>query len=245
MAKTILIGGAILIAIIILVPVAILLGSDSRTRKLVPVLAGAATPVAAKVPLALAQVRARLEAKLGVGGVKSEPWKQLSHPEYGPQFGSYYVTTNETGTIDMQFRFIEGGMSGDAPISTGPLDLETQDPGLPAYLQLPEPQRKHDLLIRPQGSWTTPDYQKNAAPLPYSSQYFLHLEALGPDETRLTVLGYNAMVTDGQRWSVTGDMFFTAPRRVDNVLYAPPSPADKRAMLDNLLKLIGREKAPR
>ena len=48
----------------------------------------------------------------------------------------------------------------------------------------------------------------------------------------------NATAVDGQRWSVVGDVFFVAPRRVDNLLFVPPSPADKRALLDSLLTVL-------
>ncbi len=66
--------------------------------------------------------------------------------------------------------------------------------------------------------WMASEVQKNGRTLPYRSDYFLHLETLAPNETQITILGSNATAIDGERWSVIGDMFFTVPRRVDNVL---------------------------
>lgn len=239
MLKTILIAGAVLLAIAIIVPVAVYYSSDARERRFVPEFPDAQTPVTAKVPLSLAQVRARLVEKMGAEFSGPNSYADLSHPEYGPQFEKFTVLPNENGNIDGQFRPTEnGGMSSDAPISTKHLDLKTQDPGLPAYLQLPVPERQHDLQIEARSNWTASDVQKNGKSLPYSSDYLIHLKSLTPDETQITVLGSNATVVDGQRWSVVGDVFFVAPRRVDNVLSAPPSPVDKRAMLENLLNLL-------
>ena len=248
MIKTILIVGAVVVAILVLIPVAILVGSDMRTHKLVAKLPNAQTPIMAKVPLALAQVRARLDEKLN-GGAKMNSqsgWANIKRPDIGPQFADCIIKTNENGAIDFGFRYTQTGMSSDAPISTGPLDLDTQDPGLPAYLKLPVPRRQHDLLIHtlvpsitnPSIKWTTPDFSDNGQLLPYNSSYFLHLEAATPNETRITILGYDANVTKGQRWSVLGDMFFTLPRRIDNVVFVPPSPADKQAMLNTVLRLL-------
>lgn len=239
MLKTILIAGAVLLAIAIIVPVAVYYSSDAGVKKFVPSLPNAQTPVQATVLLSLAQVRARLVEKLGVQFEGPNSFATLSRPEYGPQFTKFTVLPNESGNIDGQFRPTEnGGMSSDAPISTKHLDLQTQDPGLPAYLQLPVPERQHDLQIESRAEWNANDVQKNGTSLPYSSDYLIHLKSLAPDETQVTVLGLNATVVDGQRWSVISDVFFTAPRRVDNVLSAPPSPVDKRAMLENLLKLL-------
>ena len=248
MTKTILIVAASVLAILVLIPIVILVGRDMRAHKLVPKLAGAQTPVAAKVPLSIAQVRARLDDRLN-GGAKmnsQSSWTDIKRPDIGPQFADCTVTTNETGAVDMQFRYTKTGMSSDAPISMGPLDLETQDAGLPAYLKLPVPARQHDLLIHtlvPSQTnasikWTTPDFADKGNLLPYNSSYFVHLEATKPDETQITILGYDANVTRGQRWSVVGDMFFAPPHRIDNVVSVPPSPADKRAMLDLILALM-------
>ena len=247
MTKTILIVGALVLAAIVLVPVAILVGSDMRDHKLASEFADNQALVA-KVPLSVAEVRARLDLKLN-GGVKMDYQQGLidvKHPEYGPQFADAFVTTNETGAIDSGFRYTKTGMSSDAPISTGPLDLETQDAGLPAYLKLPVAARQHDLLIHtlvpsqnnPSTKWTTPDFTEDGKLLPYNSSYFLHLEATKPNETEISILGYDANVTKGQRWSVVGDMFFAPPHRIDNVVFVPPSPADKRAMLDAVLALL-------
>ena len=261
MLKMILIAGAILLAIAIIIPVAIYYSSDARERKYVPALPAAQTPVTASVPLPLAQVRARLLAKFGAEFSGPNSCAQLSHPEYGPQFQQFSILPNENGNIDGQFRSTnDGGMSSDAPISTKRLDLQTQDPGLPSYLQLPIPERQHDLQIQARSNWTASDMQKDGKTLPYSSDYFIHFKSLKPNETEITILGFNATVVDGKpyfwhdfdgiwssfnatvvdgkRWSVIGDVFFTAPRRVDNFLATPPSPADKRAMLENLLKLL-------
>lgn len=236
--KAILLAGAILLAIMFIVPVAIYYSSDAGQKKVVPALPDAQTPVTARVPLPLAQVRTRLLKKLGAEFSGPNSYAELSHPEYGPQFQKFSVLPNENGNIDGQFRFTDTGMSSDAPISTHKLDLETQDPGLPAYLQLPVPERQHDLQIEARLHWTAEDIQKNGAALPYNSDYLVHLKSLKPNETEVTILGLNATVIDGQRWSVIGDIFFTTPRRVDNVLATPPSPADKRAMLENVLKML-------
>ena len=198
----------------------------------------AQNPVTATVPLPLATVRARLVAKFGAEFEGANTFASLSHPEYGPQFKDFVVWHNATGSIDSEFRPTDTGFSSDAPISTKHLDLETQDPGLPAYLQLPIPARQHDLKLQTRQTWTASDVQKNGTALPYSSDYFIHLKSIGPEETEITVLGSNATAIDGERWSVIGDTFFTAPRRVDNVLFVPPSPTDKRAMLESLLKLL-------
>ena len=238
MFKTVLIAGAILLAIAIIVPVAIFYSSDARDRKYVPALPNANTPVTANVPLPLAQVRARLLAKFGAEFSGPNSYAELSHPEYGPQFQKFSILPNENGNIDGQFRYTDTGMSSDAPISTKELDLPTQDPGLPAYLQVPIPERQHDLQIQARSNWTASDMQKNGTTLPYSSDYFIHFKTIKPNETQITIFGFNATVIDGKRWSVIGDVFFTAPRRVDNVLMAPPSPADKRALLENVLKLL-------
>ena len=237
MTKTILIVGAIVLAIIILVPIAIFFGSDSRPHKLVVSLANAQKPVTAQVPRAVAQVRARLDQKIN-GGANLQNWVSIKHPEYGPQFAEFFVITNEKEGIDSQFRFTQTGMSSDAPISTSGVDLPTQDLGLPSYLKLPIPQRQHDLQIQPTSTWTTPDFSQNGQLLPYSSSYFLHFKAVKPNVTEITVLGYNATVIKGKRWSVLGDMFVAPPHRVDNVLSVPPSPADKQALLENILKLL-------
>lgn len=248
MIKTILLVGASVLAILVFIPIAILVGSDMRSHKLVPKLTGAQTPVAAKVPLSVARVRARLDDKLN-GGVKMNSqsgWTDIKRPDIGPQFADATVKTNENGSIDFGFRYTQTGMSSDAPISTGPLDLETQDPGLTAYLKLPVAARPNDLLIHtlvpsqinPSVKWTTPDFADNGQLLPYTSSYFLHLEATKSNETEITVLGYDAQIVKGQRWSVVGDMFFAPPHRIENVVAVPPSPADKAAMLDLILGLL-------
>ena len=248
MTKTILIVAASALTILILIPIAILVGSDMRAHKLVPKSPNAQTPAAAKVPLSIAQVRARLDDKLN-GGAKMNAqsgWIDIKRPDIGPQFADCTITTNESGSIDFGFRYTKTGMSSDAPISTGPLDLETQDAGLPAYLKLPVAARQNDLLIHtlvpsqtnPSTKWTTPDFSDNGKLLPYNSSYFVHLEAVKPGETEITILGYDANVTKGQRWSMVGDMFFAPPHRIDNLVSVPPSPADKRAMLDVILELL-------
>ena len=70
MTKTILIVGALVLAAIVLVPVAILVGSDMRDHKLASEFADNQAPIA-KVPLSVAEVRARLDLKLN-GGVKMD-----------------------------------------------------------------------------------------------------------------------------------------------------------------------------
>lgn len=238
MGKSILIVAVALLLLIILIPFGIYFVSDARDRKFVPSLPGAQTPVKATVPLPLAQVRARLIKKWGAEFDGPNSYADLSHPEFGPQFKQFTVLPNERGNIDGGFRATDTGFSSDAPISTKGLNLQTEDPGLPAYLQLPIPERKHDLQLQSRGKWTASDMQKNGAMLPYESDYLIHLRSVKPNETEIMVLGFHASVVDGQRWSVIGDIFFTAPRRVDNVRYTPPSPADKRALLENLLKLL-------
>jgi hypothetical protein len=236
--KIILIAGASLLAVIILpfiILVSVSIHSDVQERKFLPVFPDAQMPATAKVPLSVTQVRARLAEKFGIDGKDLQP---VSRPEYGPQFARFIVLTNENSNIDDMFRFTDHGLSSEAPISTMGLDLEVQDPGLPKYLQLAIPERQHDLYIESYSVWTTIDIQKNGQPMPYSSSYILHFKALSPKETQITVLSYNPNIVDGKRWSVIGDVFFTAPRRVDNVLRVPPSPADKRAMLKNVLKLL-------
>ncbi len=141
MGKTILIVGAILLALAIIVPVAIYYGSDARERKWVPTYSNATTPTTAIVALPLTKVRARLVEKLGADFEGPNSFASLSRPDIGPQFKDFVVWQNQTGSIDSEFRPTETGFSGDAPISTKHLNLETQDPGLPAYLQLPIPAR--------------------------------------------------------------------------------------------------------
>lgn len=239
MLKTLTVAGTVLLAIAIIVPVAIYYSSDTNERKWVPNFPDAKTPARATVPLSLDKVRARLVEKFGVAFEGANSYATVSRPEYGPQFEKFTVLPNEDGNIDGQFRPTEnGGMSSDAPISTKHLDLSIQDPGLPAYLELSVPERAHDLQIESRADWTASDVQKQGKPLSYNSDYLIHLKSLAPDETQITILGLNATVIDGERWSVVGDVFFTAPRRVDNVLSVPPSPADKRAMLENIVKLL-------
>lgn len=238
MGKIILIAAAVLLGIVIIIPAGVYYGSDARNRKIVTAFPDAQTPVRATVPLSLTQVRARLIKKWGVEFSGPNSYAELSHPEYGPQFKSFTVLPNENGNIDFQFRATDTGFGGDAPISTKGIDIQVQDPGLPGYLQLPIHERKHDLEVQAQLNWTTTDLQKGGGPLPYNSNYIIHLRSIKPNETEILILGLHATVVDGQRWSVVGDMVVTPPRRVDNVRSTPPSPADKRAMLENVLKIL-------
>ena len=102
----------------------------------------------------------------------------------------------------------------------------------------PPAERQHDLYIQSSsGQWTASDIRKGSA-VPYSSSSFVSFRVLGPHQTRITVYGHDAHITDGTRLSVLNGYGLQAPYLVKNTQAVPPSPADKRALLDTLLTLL-------
>ncbi|GJJ04031.1 hypothetical protein RugamoR64_45690 [Duganella rhizosphaerae] len=106
------------------------------------------------------------------------------------------------------------------------LALPPASPALAAWLQLPAPQRRHDVLITPDV-----DYYWNAEGRQYACQFIVHLRAAGDGRTQLALLQVRPTVYAGKSFKLLGR---TGPHAYLDVRPAAPSPqsaAELRAFL--------------
>jgi hypothetical protein len=113
-----------------------------------------------------------------------------------------------------------------------------RDPALQRYLVLASGQREHDLyLFQPTGPHYWPsEYRLDGSVLPFSTDFILHLRAVGVGRTRVEIIEVLPRVRLGRKWGFA--KHGVGPSRVDDVRAVAPSTRDRVELLARLVEAL-------
>src|SRR5205823_2033208 len=111
-------------------------------------------------------------------------------------------------------------------------DLSKDDPAMDRYLRLPPEARSNDLELGGGAEWYS-EYTANGKPVPFSCGFIIHLQELGPEQTRVEVLEVDPRIRFGETFVVGhGEAGFVPDSKL-----VPPTTRDRVEMLERIQTL--------
>lgn len=110
------------------------------------------------------------------------------------------------------------------------------NPALSRYAGLGKTAWKQDFLA--QSGWRNwfSEYSENGEPVPFHTDFLIHLEPLDTEETHIEVIEYAPKVIVGTKFTLCGPHLF--PGVWNDTLPVGPTTKDRREMLDVVLRIV-------
>ena len=110
---------------------------------------------------------------------------------------------------------------------------------LARYAQLGDEAWTRDIFVRgPYKPWFS-EYLDGAKPVPFSTDFLIHLEPIADDRTRIEVIEYAPKVTVGTNFHLCGRHLF--PGFSPDTRPVTPTTKDRQEMLDLVVSVVERE----
>lgn len=135
-----------------------------------------------------------------------------------------------------------GSQQVEAPSRAALTAMATDNPALRGYLDVGDARRRYDLyLFQPTGPHFWPsEYQGgDGQPVDFSTHFILHLDASGPERTRLEVIEVNPRLRLGRTWALAKHAMGIA--RVEDLRRVAPTTRDRQQLLSWILAQMERE----
>lgn len=120
------------------------------------------------------------------------------------------------------------------------LDISsTNNPALQAYLRLNDQQRANDIYLSQlfhEYYWPS-EYVLRERTLPFQSQFIVHLQAVGPERTRIEIIEALPRVNAGEKWGMGGHGEIL-PGKVTDIREVPPTTRDRLELLEIITQRI-------
>ena len=111
--------------------------------------------------------------------------------------------------------------------------------GLARYAMLGDEAWKRDFFVRgPYKPWFS-EYLDGAKPVPFSTDFLIHLEPIADDRTRIEVIEYAPKVTVGTNFRLCGRHLF--PEFWPDTRPVAPTTKDRQEMLELVVRVVERE----
>jgi hypothetical protein len=111
--------------------------------------------------------------------------------------------------------------------------------GLARYALLGDEAWTRDFFVRgPYRPWVS-EYLDGAKPVPFSTDFLIHLEPIADDRTRIEVIEYAPKVTVGTNFHLCGRHLF--PEVTPDTRPVAPTTKDRQEMLDLVVRVAERE----
>lgn len=92
----------------------------------------------------------------------------------------------------------------------------------------------------PHKDWFS-EYLQKGKPVPFSTDFLIHLEPIGDDKTRIEVIEYAPRITVGMNFRLCGRHLF--PEFTPDTRPVAPTTKDRREMLDLVMRVVEDEPA--